>query len=69
MSDQPLFVAGIAPGITVRGLDRSNHPIADWLCACGTHERGVGRGPVRALLARARVGVCDHPASTPRRGR
>ena len=36
-------VTGIQPGLTVRGLGRNELPVADWLCACGHHERARGR--------------------------
>ncbi|MFJ4712692.1 hypothetical protein [Streptomyces sp. NPDC088785] len=60
MSEQPARVQGIRPGLQVRGLDRGQTPIADWLCACGVHERATGRARVQELLARARVGACPH---------
>ncbi|CAO0836026.1 hypothetical protein ACTFBT_20770 [Streptomyces microflavus] len=53
-------VAGIRPGLTVRGLGRNQIPTADWLCACGHHERARGRDRVTALTTRARVDHCPH---------
>ncbi|MFF2651490.1 hypothetical protein [Streptomyces sp. NPDC058045] len=60
MSEQPACITGIRPGITARGLDRSQLPVADWLCHCGTHERATGHRAVQQLLARARTGHCPH---------
>ena len=60
MSEQPALITGIRPGLTVRGLDREQTPVADWLCSCRRHERATGRQDVRALLARARTGACPH---------
>lgn len=53
-------VAGIGPGLTVRGLGRNQIPTADWLCACGHHERARGRDRVTDLTTRARVDPCPH---------
>jgi hypothetical protein len=64
MSEQPALVDGIRPGLTVRGLDREQTPVADWLCACRRHERATGRTAVQQLLARARAGVCPHREAT-----
>ena len=60
MSEQPTLITGITPGLTVRGLDRDQTPIADWLCSCRRHERATGRTAVQQLLARARAGHCPH---------
>lgn len=54
-------VTGIRPGLTVRGLGRNEIPAADWLCACGHHERARGRNAVTDLTTRARVDHCPHP--------
>ncbi|MFK4869028.1 hypothetical protein ACI3K4_27820 [Streptomyces sp. CSMPJR101] len=62
MSEQPPVVTGIRPGLDIRGLDRDQNPIADWLCACGRHERARGEGAVRQLCDRVVVGVCPHTA-------
>lgn len=62
MSEQPARIEGIPAGLTARGLDRDQTPIADWLCACGEHERATGRRNVEQLLARVRVGHCPHRA-------
>lgn len=53
-------VAGIRPGLSVRGLGRHQVPTADWLCACGHHERARGRHAVTELTTRAHVGQCPH---------
>ncbi|WP_328538994.1 hypothetical protein [Streptomyces sp. NBC_00344] len=53
-------VTGIQPGLTVRGLGRNETPVADWLCACGHHERARGRRAVIELNARASVQQCPH---------
>ena len=60
MTEQPALLEGIPAGITARGLDRDQTPVADWLCVCRRHERATGRRAVVELLARARVGVCPH---------
>jgi hypothetical protein len=60
VSEQPALVEGIRPGLDARGLDRGQTPVADWLCACGRHERATGRRNVQQLLARVRVGHCPH---------
>ncbi|WP_241836139.1 hypothetical protein [Streptomyces sp. JS01] len=53
-------VTGIRPGLTVRGLGRNQIPTADWLCACGHHERARGGERVTELTTRARVDHCPH---------
>ncbi|MFD9140427.1 hypothetical protein ACIF6H_11475 [Streptomyces microflavus] len=58
---------GVQPGLTVRGLGRYELPAADWLCACGHHERARGRSAVIELTTRARVQQCPH--TTPTTGR
>ncbi|MFI9076834.1 hypothetical protein ACIGW8_10115 [Streptomyces sioyaensis] len=55
-------VTGLRPGLTVRGLDRDEIPVADWLCVCGHHERARGRAAVHALTHRVQVGQCPHRA-------
>lgn len=65
MSEQPARVQGIPAGLTVRGLDRDQTPVADWLCACGVHERATGGLAVTALLGRVRVGYCPHGDGKP----
>jgi len=57
-------VTGIQPGLTVRGLDRNQLPVADWLCSCGQHERARGRSAVTELTTRARVQQCPHATPT-----
>ncbi|MFG3245027.1 hypothetical protein [Streptomyces sp. NPDC048187] len=58
---QPVTVAGITPGLQIR---TRGVPVADWLCACGHHERARGKAAVTELQARVRVGVCPHTAVT-----
>lgn len=60
MSEQPVLIEGIRPGLDIRGLDRGEIPQADWLCACGQHERAQGRDAVTDLCARVIVGICPH---------
>jgi hypothetical protein len=54
---QTVTVTGITPGLQIQceGI-----PVADWLCACGHHERARGRAAVIRLTTRVRVGVCPH---------
>ncbi|MFE1994000.1 hypothetical protein [Streptomyces parvulus] len=49
---QPVTVIGVTPGlqISTRGV-----PVADWLCACGHHERARGKAAAAELQARARA--------------
>lgn len=54
---QTVTITGIAPGLQVQC---EGVPVADWLCACGYHERARGRAAVIRLTARVRVGVCPH---------
>ncbi|MFD5062962.1 MULTISPECIES: hypothetical protein [unclassified Streptomyces] len=49
-----------SPGLHLRGLERGGFPVADWLCACGRHERARGRKAVTELTTRVRVGQCPH---------
>ncbi len=44
---QTVTVTGITPGVQIRCV---GVPVADWLCACGRHERARGRA----------VGICPH---------
>jgi hypothetical protein len=60
VSEQPAHITGIRPGLDIRGLDRDQTPVADWLCACGAHNRATGRRDVQQLLARVRVAHCPH---------
>jgi hypothetical protein len=60
VSEQAARVEGIPAGLTIRGLDRDQTPVADWLCACGHHEQATGRTDVRDLTARACPGRCPH---------
>lgn len=60
MTEQAAVITGIHPGLSARGLDYGQNTIADWLCACGHHERATGRPRVEQLLARVRVGRCPH---------
>ncbi|MEV5658156.1 hypothetical protein [Streptomyces sp. NPDC052291] len=57
-------VTGIQPGLTIRGLGRNELPVADWLCACGHHERARGRRAVTELTTRATVQQCPHTTPT-----
>jgi hypothetical protein len=66
VSEQPATVSGIPAGLTLRGLDRDQTPVADWLCGCGHHQRATGRPSVQQLAARVRVGHCPHPARSTR---
>lgn len=59
-SEQSIRVQGVTPGLTLRGLDRDQTPVADWLCACGRHERATGGPAVTALASAVIVGVCPH---------
>jgi hypothetical protein len=64
MSEQPVVIEGIRPGLDVRGLDRGETPTADWLCSCGHHERAQGGDAVRDLCARVIVAICPHQTAT-----
>ncbi|MFF3062254.1 hypothetical protein [Streptomyces sp. NPDC057909] len=55
-------VTSFRPGLHLRGLERGGFPVADWLCACGHHERARGRKAVTELTTRVRVGHCPHRA-------
>ncbi|MFH9816172.1 hypothetical protein [Streptomyces sp. NPDC017230] len=62
MSEQPVCVQGITPGLTIRevtGCNGRRSVVADWLCACGHHERASG-GAVADLTSRVVVGHCPH---------
>ncbi|MFG3381625.1 hypothetical protein [Streptomyces sp. NPDC047999] len=37
-------------------------PVALWTCACGHHERALGKEAVIELTGRVRVGHCPHTA-------
>jgi len=54
---QTVTVTGITPGFHIQC---EGVPVADWLCACGHHERARGRAAVIRLTARVSVGVCSH---------
>jgi hypothetical protein len=54
---QTAVVSGIQPGLQVRF---EGVRVADWLCACGRHERATGRRAVAELTARVLVGICPH---------
>ncbi|MEU4154804.1 hypothetical protein [Streptomyces antimycoticus] len=60
MSEQPVVITGIRPGLHISGLDRGQIPTADWLCTCGHHQRARGEDGVRQLCAEVRVGHCPH---------
>ncbi len=50
-------VSGIWQGLQVQF---THPPVADWLCACGHHERVRGRSAVIELTIRVTVGICPH---------
>lgn len=54
---QTVTVSGITPGLQIQC---EGVPIADWLCACGHHDRARGRAAVIRLTARVIVGICLH---------
>lgn len=54
---QTVTVTGITPGLYIQ---LEGIPVADWLCACGHHERARGRAAVPRLTARVSVGDCPH---------
>ncbi|WP_234441721.1 hypothetical protein [Streptomyces sp. WM6386] len=56
------FASGVQPGLQIR---MTGVPVADWLCACGHHERARGKRAVIELTTRACVGHCPH-RTTPR---
>ncbi|NEC87883.1 hypothetical protein G3I71_19080 [Streptomyces sp. SID12501] len=58
-------ISGICPGLQVQF---THPPIADWLCACGHHERARGRAAVIELTTRVTVGLCPH-VTTAQEGR
>ena len=63
MSEQPIVITGIRPGLAVRtatGCGGRQTPVADWLCSCGHHEHASGKNDVAELAARARIGACPH---------
>lgn len=57
---QTVTATGITPGLQIRC---EGVPVADWLCACGHHERARGRAAVIRLTARVIVGICPHTAT------
>ncbi|WP_221348673.1 hypothetical protein [Streptomyces beigongshangae] len=57
LDPEAVAVSGICPGLRVRF---TRPPVADWLCACGHHERARGRAAVTALTTRVIVGICLH---------
>ncbi|WP_406488287.1 hypothetical protein [Streptomyces phaeochromogenes] len=58
---QTVTVTGIEPGLQIRC---EGVAVADWLCACGQHERARGRAAVIALSARVIVGICPHATAS-----
>ncbi|QDN57352.1 transcription factor WhiB [Streptomyces sp. S1D4-20] len=51
MTDQPVLITGIRAGLHIRGIDRGDTPIADYLCGrCGHHHRATGRDEVTTFL-------------------
>ncbi|MGW3493377.1 hypothetical protein [Streptomyces sp. NPDC001020] len=63
---QTVTITGIQPGLQIRC---EGVPVADWLCACGRHERARGRAAVIELPTRVRVGHCPHRATPEQEGR
>ncbi|WP_308407047.1 hypothetical protein [Streptomyces sp. RK76] len=62
-SELPARVQGITPGLTIRevtGCNGRRSVVADWLCACGHHERASGKTAVTALASSVIVGHCPH---------
>ncbi|MGW0833429.1 hypothetical protein [Streptomyces prunicolor] len=57
VGSDPHTVTGITPGLQVQ---LEGVPVADWLCACGQHERARGHAAVARLTARVIVGICPH---------
>ncbi|MGW2525281.1 hypothetical protein ACWC09_51855 [Streptomyces sp. NPDC001617] len=57
LDPQTVTVTGITPGLQIQS---EGVPVADWICACGHHERARGRVAVPRLIARVRVGICPH---------
>lgn len=53
-------ITGITPGLEIQC---EGVPVADWICACGQHERARGRAAVIRLTAHVRVGACPHTAT------
>ncbi|WP_394434559.1 transcription factor WhiB [Streptomyces sp. SGAir0957] len=48
----PVLITGIRPGLHIRGLDRGETPVADYLCGqCGAHKRVEGRDDVAEFTA------------------
>lgn len=67
MSEQPVVIEGIRPGLAVRtvtGCGDRKVTVADWLCACGHHEHAQGNDEVRSLCERVIVGICPHATTT-----
>ena len=58
---QMVTVTGITPGLQIQC---EGVPVADWLCACGRHERARGRAAVIRLTAHVIVGICLHTTTT-----
>ncbi|MFJ8995562.1 transcription factor WhiB [Streptomyces sp. NPDC102279] len=52
MTEPPIVILGIRPGLHIRGLDRGETPTADYLCGrCGAHKRVTGRTDVAEFTA------------------
>jgi hypothetical protein len=67
VSEQQTIVTGIRPGLQIReltGCDGRRFIVADWLCACGHHERARGKEDVADLAGRVRVGHCPHTSAS-----
>lgn len=57
LDPQTVTVTGITPGLQIQC---EGVPVADWLCACGHHERARGRAAVARLTAHVIAGICPH---------
>ncbi|MDH6434747.1 hypothetical protein M2158_003224 [Streptomyces sp. SAI-144] len=60
LDPQTVTVTGITPGLQIQ---LEGVPVADWLCACGHHQRARGRAAVARLTSRFLAGVCLHTAT------
>ncbi|MFF4347860.1 hypothetical protein [Streptomyces sp. NPDC001530] len=59
-------MTGTQPGLQIR---MTGVPVADWLCACGHHERARRRQAVIELTTRVHVGTCPHRTTPAQEGR
>ena len=58
---QTVTVTGILPGLQIRCEGMA---VADWLCACGQHERARGRAAVVRLADLVLIGYCPHTTTS-----